>query len=171
MTNIRRRNVVRSGAAAALGCLAAKRHSFACRSVERSQAKSFVFVSLLQEKQIVTWRRDVETGALTRVAETECPAEPANTLASANGRFLFVTLRGSGELASYRIHAKRGSLEPLSVVAAGDDPAFLLLDRSGRFLLTAYHISNKVTVHSISIRTRRLISCCQSKSEHPLSAG
>ena len=110
----------------------------------------FVFVSLLEKRQIVTWRRDGESGKLTRIAVTECPAEPANTLGSADGKFLFVSLRSSSELASYSIDRSSGKLTLIYVVPAGDDPAYLLLDRTGRFLLTAYYVSNKVTVHSVS---------------------
>ena len=111
---------------------------------------SFAFVSLLEKRQIVTWRRENETGKLNRVAVTDCPAEPANTLGSSDGKFLFVSFRSSAELASYRIDRETGKLSLISVVPAGEDPAYLLLDRTGRFLFTAYYVSNKVTVHSVS---------------------
>lgn len=114
-----------------------------------TEGNSLVFVSLLEKRQIVTWRRDRAAGTLTRVAVTDCPAEPANTLGSADGKFLFVSFRSSAELASYRIEPETGKLSLISVVPAGEDPAYLLLDRTGRFLLTAYYVSNKVTVHSV----------------------
>jgi hypothetical protein len=54
--------------------------------------ESFVFVSLLEQRQIVTFARDAETGRLVRRHVTDCPAEPAFTAASNDGRLLFVAL-------------------------------------------------------------------------------
>ena len=118
--------------------------------VSAVNAESFVFVSLLQQRQIVTFSRDAETGQLTRRHVTDCPAEPAFTAASSDGRWLFVALRSSGQLAVYRIHRADGTLTLINAVAGGDDPAFLTADRSGRFLLSAYYVSNKVSVHRIA---------------------
>ncbi len=89
-----------------------------------------VFVSLLEQKTIVTFRRDAESGRLTRLGETICPGEPANLAATNDGRILFVSLRSTGQLAAYRIHPDDGSLELLNVVQDGDDPAFLRLDQT-----------------------------------------
>lgn len=115
-----------------------------------ASGESFVFVSLLEQRQIVTFARDAETGRLERRHVTECPAEPAFTAASSDGRLLFVALRSSGQLAVYRIDAAEGTLSLNNVVAGGDDPAFLMTDRSGKFLLSAYYVSNKVSVHRIA---------------------
>jgi 6-phosphogluconolactonase len=114
-----------------------------------ARGDSFVFVSLLQQRQIVTFRRDPQTGGLTRSHAADTPAEPAFMAASADGRTLFVSLRSSGQLASYRVDPATGRLELIGVVDGGPDPAFLALDRSGKFLLTAYYVDNKVTVHAI----------------------
>lgn len=111
--------------------------------------RSYLYVSLLQERRIVVFHRDRATGMLTRRNEVECPAEPAGLAASKDGRFLFVSLRSTGQLASWRIAADSGQLTLISIVDGGDDPAFLTTDRTGQFLLTAYYVSNKVTVHQI----------------------
>lgn len=148
-SEMKRRNLVRALAAGFLGVRTAANAVAGGVHGTLAAKKLFVFVSLLQKKQIVAWERNQETGKLQMAAVTECPDEPANTLGSPDGRFLFVSLRGSGELASYQIQQDSGKLQLLNVVPAGDDPAYLLLDRTGRFLLTAYYVSNKVTVHSI----------------------
>ncbi len=111
---------------------------------------SFVFVSLLQKRQIVTFSRDTNTGELQHQRVMDCSAEPAFLAASENGRILFVALRSSGQLAAYQIDPTNGLLRLINTVDGGADPAFLIPDRSGRFLLTAYYVDNKVTVHSIS---------------------
>lgn len=111
--------------------------------------ESFVFVSLLEQKKIVTFRRHVESGELERRHLTDCPAEPAFLAASSDGRVLFVSLRSTGQLAAFRIDPSNGQLSLINVVDGGDDPAFLVPDRSGKFLLTAYYVSDKVTVHRI----------------------
>ncbi|MEZ6035290.1 MAG: beta-propeller fold lactonase family protein [Planctomycetaceae bacterium] len=116
----------------------------------RACGDSFVFVSLLQERKIVTFSRHVETGELVRQHDTICPAEPAFLAASNDGKVLFVSLRSSGQLAAYRIDSANGTLTLINTVDGGDDPAFLVTDRSGKFLLTAYYVSNKVTVHQIA---------------------
>ncbi len=58
--------------------------------------ESYVFVSLLQQWKIVTFRRDLKSGELERCHVTDCPADPAFLAASGVGRILFVSLRSSG---------------------------------------------------------------------------
>ncbi len=112
-------------------------------------AGSWVFVTLLEERQIVTFEQDPATGELEQVAVTDCPAEPACMAVSPDRKTLFVSLRSSGELASFRIEPETGALTLLSVVEGGADPAYLLPDENGRFLITAYYASNCVTVHAL----------------------
>lgn len=113
-----------------------------------ANAGSWLFVSLLQEKQIVTFERDTKSGELTRKHTTKCLAEPACMNCSADRKTLFVSYRSTGQLASFRIE-KTGQLTPLGAVAGGEDPAFLLPARDGRFLLAAYYQANKVTVNRL----------------------
>ena len=119
-----------------------------------TKADSFVFVSLLQERKIVTFQRTVDSGDLLRTQVTECSAEPAYLTASKDGRVLFVSYRSTGQLASFSIDASTGKLNLINVVEGGEDPAFLVPDRTGRFLLTAYYVSNKVTVHRVDAEGR-----------------
>jgi 6-phosphogluconolactonase len=114
-----------------------------------ARAESFVFVSLLEQKKIVTSSRNIESGELERRHVTDCPAEPAFLAASSDGQILFVSLRSTGQLAAFRIKPSNGQLSLINVADGGDDPAYLVPDRSGKFLLTAYYISDKVTVHRI----------------------
>lgn len=111
--------------------------------------RSWLFVSLLRAKKIVTFARDPNSGALTRLRETACPAEPACQAVSTDRKTLYVSFRSTGQLASYRIDPVKGSLRLLNVVAGGADPAFLWPDRKGRFLIAAYYQANKVTVHRL----------------------
>ena len=110
----------------------------------------YLYVSLLQQKQIICFKRDDETGELTRAGTTECPAEPAFLNCSADGSLLFVSLRSNGQIASYHVDSATGHLKLLSVVSGGKDPAFLQVDGSGRFLATAYYAANKVSIHRIA---------------------
>ena len=113
-------------------------------------ASDWLFVTLLEKRQIVTFERERDSGRLTRRGTTDCPAEPACMAASPDRQTLFVSFRSTGQLASFRINSADGSLSLLSVAAGGDDPAYLLPDRTGRFLLSAYYQSNKVCVHRLS---------------------
>lgn len=119
-----------------------------------AQGDSFVFVSLLQERKIVTFQRSVDSGELRRTEVVECGAEPAYLTVSNDGRVLFVSYRSSGQLAAFRIDSSTGKLHLINVVEGGEDPAFLVPDRTGQFLLTAYYVSNKVTVHRIDAEGR-----------------
>lgn len=110
---------------------------------------NWLYVSLLEQKQIVCFERDNTNGKLTRVGQTKCPAEPAFMNCSATGSTLFVSFRSTGELASYQINPANGQLTLLSVVAGGEDPAYLQPDTTGQFLGTAYYSGNKVTIHRI----------------------
>lgn len=115
-----------------------------------AHAGSFVFVTLLEERQIVTFEQDPDSGELSPLRSIGTPAEPAALAISHDRETLFVSLRSSGELASYHIDADTGELTLLGVVPAGEDPAFMLPDASGRFLITAYYVSNCVTVHAVA---------------------
>ena len=119
-----------------------------CTTVQ-AESRSWVFVSLLKDRRIVTFERNPDSGELTWRGETICPAEPAILSASPDRKTLFASFRSSGQLASFRIDPVRGSLAPISVVQGGADPAYLLPDRAGRFLITAYYVANMVTVHSL----------------------
>lgn len=111
---------------------------------------AWLFVSLLQEKKIVTYERDGSTGALTRRVETDCPAEPAFLSTTPDQRILFASFRSTGELASFRINPKSGRLTPISVVSGGADPAYIIPDRTGKYLLSAYYEADKVAVHRLN---------------------
>ena len=118
-------------------------------SVAESAEKSWLFVSLLQARKIVSFERDQISGALTRRMETDCPAEPAIMTLAPNRQFLFVALRSSGQIASFRVDGNTGHLTLLSVAEGGADPAYLLADGHGRFLLSVYYEANQVCVHTI----------------------
>ncbi len=115
----------------------------------RVLADSWLFMSLKDERRIVTYERDPVDGKVVPVTSTDCPGEPGPLSASPDGRLLFASIRSTGHLASYRVDSATGKLKPLSVVNAGEDPAFHTTDRTGRFLLTAYYHAAKVTVHAI----------------------
>lgn len=119
-------------------------------SVAFGEPKSWLFTSLLREKQIVAFERDPASGRLIRRTVTNCSAEPAGMALSRDRRFLFVALRSVGELASYEIDWESGRLKLVEEVAAGADPAFLLPERSGRYLLAAFYEANQVTIHRVS---------------------
>ena len=118
--------------------------------VSDAAAKDWLFVTLFEQKQIVTFERHPESGMLTRLGTTDCPAEPACMAASPDRLTLFVSFRSTGQLASFQIDQTNGGLKLLSVASGGDDPAYLLPDRTGRFLLSAYYQSNKVCVHALT---------------------
>ncbi len=120
-----------------------------CCATATQAENHWLFVTLLREQKIVSFRRDAESGKLLRKAETKCEAEPGVMAISPDRNTLFVALRSSGQIASYRLDAESGELELINTVEGGDDPAYLAVDRSGRFLFTAYYLANKVTVHSI----------------------
>jgi 6-phosphogluconolactonase len=113
-------------------------------------AGDWLFVTLLEKKQIVTFERHPQTGMLMRRGVTDCPAEPACMAAAPDRRTLFVSFRSTGELASFRIDPTSGRMSLLSVASGGDDPAYLLPDQTGRFLFSAYYQSNKVCVHELT---------------------
>ncbi len=120
----------------------------------RAESASWLFVSLLQEKKVLTYMRMPVSGKLVRLDQVKTPAEPAQMNVSPDRRTLFVSFRSTGQLASYRINPANGKLTPLSVVDGGEDPAFMQPDSSGRFLISAYYVSNKVTVHFVDSQGR-----------------
>ncbi len=119
-----------------------------------AESSSWLFLSLLREKKIVTYQRLPVSGRLVRLDEIQTSAEPAHLNVSPDRRTLFVSYRSTGQLASFRINPANGKLTPLSVVAGGEDPAFMQPDSSGRFLISAYYVSNKVTVHAVDRQGR-----------------
>ena len=123
--------------------------SFNPCTAAQAESGSWLFVSLLKDRRIVTFERNPDSGELTRRGETICPAEPAILCTSPDRRTLFASFRSSGQLASFRIDPTSGRLTPVSVVQGGADPAYLLPDRTGRFLISAYYQANMVTVHAL----------------------
>ena len=121
-----------------------------CTTVQAASG-SWLYVSLLNERKIVIFERNPDSGELVRRGETNCPAEPAILCTAPDRKTLFVSFRSSGQLASFRIDPVNGSLTSVSVVEGGADPAYLLPDPGGRFLITAYYEANKVTVHSLGL--------------------
>ncbi len=119
-----------------------------------AESASWLFVSLLQEKKVLTYMRMPVSGKLVRLDQVKTPAEPAQMNVSPDRRTLFVSFRSTGQLASYRINPANGKLTLLRVVDGGEDPAFLQPDSSGRFLISAYYVSNKVTVHGVDPQGR-----------------
>ncbi len=119
-----------------------------------AESASWLFVSLLQEKKVLTYMRMPVSGKLVRLDQVKTPAEPAQMNVSPDRRTLFVSFRSTGQLASYRINPANGKLTSLSVVDGGEDPAFMQPDSSGRFLISAYYVSNKVTVHGVDPQGR-----------------
>ena len=119
-------------------------------SAARAESHSWLFLSLLREKKIITFHRDRASGELKRQGETLCPAEPAFLSVSPDRKTLFASFRSTGQLASFRINTRTGRLAPISVVDGGADPAYLLPDHTGKFLLSAYYVASKVTVHRLS---------------------
>ena len=115
-----------------------------------ASAKSWLYVSLLEKKQIVAFERDPESGQLVRRGHTDCAAEPAAMAVSGDRQTLYVAYRSTAELAAFSIDRETGRLSLLNAVAGGDDPAYLLPLRDDQFLLSAYYVSNKVVVHQLA---------------------
>ena len=115
-----------------------------------AETKSWLFVSLQQDRNIAVYERDGSSGRLSLRNACGCSAEPGVLCTSPDKKTLFVSLKSTGQLASFSFHNKTGTLVPINTVSGGDDPAYLLVDHSGRYLLCAYYVANKVTVHEIS---------------------
>lgn len=123
--------------------------SLSCgRAVDGRDSGHWLFVSLLREKKILTFRR-LPNGLVRRFGETLCSAEPACMSLSRDQRTLYVSYRSTGQLAAFHVDGATGKLTQLSLVKGGADPAYLLPDRSGRYLLSAYYESNQVAVHPL----------------------
>ena len=63
-----------------------------CASAQ-AEPGSWLFVSLLNDRKIVTFERHPESGELTRRGETKCPAEPAILSCSPDQTTLFASFR------------------------------------------------------------------------------
>ena len=141
----------------------------------QADSRSWLFVSLLRDQQIVAYERDAKSGQLTRRSVTNFPAEPGVLCVSRDRKTLFVAFRSTGQLASFRIEPESGRLAPISTVVGGDDPAYLEVDRTGRFFVTAYYVANKVTVHPIAsdgaIGKAPLQTCPTAKNTHGILLG
>jgi 6-phosphogluconolactonase len=108
-----------------------------------------LFASLAGEKKIVSYRQDLETGTLTKIAESDVGAEPGFLSANKNGTRLFAAYRSSGELASFQVDSSTGRLTLISKVKGGANPAYVALDRSEKFLMSAFYQAGKVGVHRV----------------------
>lgn len=93
-----------------------------CCATATQAENHWLFVTLLREQKIVSFRRDAESGKLLRKAETKCEAEPGVMAISPDRNTLFVALRSSGQIASYRLDAESGELELINTVEGATTP-------------------------------------------------
>jgi len=108
-----------------------------------------VYVSSMQNRRILVYRCDSQSGELHPIDETPLEGEPGALTISPDGRYLFAAIRSEGKLASLGIDRETGKLKLINVVPAGADPAQISTDRRGNVLLTAYYAAGKVSVHRI----------------------
>ncbi len=120
-------------------------------SAMRSQANTFVYVSLGSEQKIQSYRLDSKDGTLTAVETIAVEGTPGALAVDPKKKYLFATLRSNSTLASFEIDSATGKLKPLSTVALpkGENAAFVTTDRTGRWLLSASYAAGKIVVHRI----------------------
>jgi 6-phosphogluconolactonase len=111
------------------------------------------YTRLGRSEGIYVYRRDPETGALTRLHVIEA-VDPSFLAFDPSKRFLFAVREhrehageGHGSAASYLIDQQTGDLTPLSRQSThGGEPCHLVVDPTGRHLLVGNHEHGSVVV-------------------------
>jgi 6-phosphogluconolactonase len=140
--------------------------------VLRSQAGTFVYVSMAPEHKIQIYRLDSRDGKLTPVEAVAVEGAPGALAIDPRKQLLFASLRNTSTLASFRLDPVTGKLKLLSTapLPQGENAAFVATDRTGRWLLSASYAAGKVVVHGLNedgtIRTPPVQTVTTAKTAH-----
>jgi 6-phosphogluconolactonase (cycloisomerase 2 family) len=117
----------------------------------------FAFVANFGSNNVVTYRIDAMTGALTSVG-TVVVTGPLSVTVHPSGKFVYVANGNSNTLSAFTIDALSGALTEIdtngtsvgSAVAAGAYPVSVTVDPSGKFAYLANGNSNNIWAYTIN---------------------
>ena len=124
-------------------------------------ARTVVYVSNAESKDIFVFAMDPETGALSLLEQvpvpgTDLPSPTSLPMAvSPDRRFLYAALRSPPFTASsFAIDPSTGRLSHLAATPIACAMAYIVTDRTGRFLLAASYTDAKLAVYPIGANGR-----------------
>lgn len=117
----------------------------------RTEAATYVYVSLAAEQRIQIYRLEPKSGSLTAIESIAVDGAPGCLSTDPGRRYLFASLRTTSNLASFQIDQASGKLRLLSTapLPMGENAAFVTTDHSGRWLLSASYLAGTVVVHRL----------------------
>lgn len=109
----------------------------------------FVYVGV-DTDEILIYRLDRETGALTFLDRTDAGPGPSFLAVDPTRRFLYAVNEGSSEIASFAIDPATGGLTFLNrVPSGGQGPAHVSVDGTGGYVLAANYGGGSVSVFAV----------------------
>jgi len=116
------------------------------------QARQFLYLASTQEKTIVAYEVNEDTGALTKRFSIDLPGNAGPLAFSPDGSFVYAAMTGlaggKAGVATLR-RATDGTLTLLRTATITSRAPYIRSDKSGRFLLAAHYGAGEVTVYRI----------------------
>ncbi|MDD2799154.1 MAG: lactonase family protein [Bacteroidales bacterium] len=107
------------------------------------------------DKGISVFKFDTQTGALTKLSNSENITNPSFLTISPNGKFLYACsdtkMPKPGSISAFAIHAKTGQLTFINKQSSGgENPVYVAMDKSNRFVVTGNYSSGSVCLLSVN---------------------
>lgn len=129
--------------------MTAARLATGAAAAEPAATRSFVYVSLGGAEEIIIYRMDAATGALTPVGKAASGGAPGPLAVDATNRHIYAAVRSTGSVATFTLDAKTGLLTLAGTTPVVANPVYVRLDHTGRWLLTSYYSDDKAAVYPI----------------------
>ncbi|WP_367850168.1 lactonase family protein [Rhodoferax sp. WC2427] len=122
-----------------------------CCAAASVAAKTLVYVSNADSKEIYVMELDGRSGGLTLVEKVPTGGMVMPLAVSPDRRFLYASLRSAPfSVTTFAIAPDSGKLTALATVPLADNMANIATDKTGRFLLAASYGGDKISVNPIA---------------------
>ena len=119
-------------------------------SIVTAADHAVVYVSAGQDRKLVLYDFDLETGALKFREDLPLYGSPGGQCLHPGGKHLYVSIRSQKGVAAFRLYRKTGALKHLGFTDIGANAAYLATDRTGRWLFAASYSDGQVSTHPIA---------------------
>jgi 6-phosphogluconolactonase len=122
-------------------------------SIARVRADQLLYLASTEDKTIVGYEIDAETGKLTRKFATDLPGNAGPLAFSPNSSFIYAAMTGldDGKAGVGTLkRAKDGSLKLLKTATIRSRAPYIRADKTGRYLLAAHYGAGDVTTYRIA---------------------
>jgi len=117
-------------------------------SIDQAIADRWVYASSSQSPELIRYRLNTESGALSDRTSIAMPDAPRGLATDAEHKTLYIAFRAKKSIGAFRIQPD-GGLDPLGLVEVGALASYLAVDRRSKVIFSAYYQTGRVMVHRL----------------------